>query len=168
MGKYIGFILCLIGGIAILGLSLVSNGLYCSNSNGECSIQSKLLYVNYKIREDVFSVDDIDRVFCETMYYPSRKGKKAYFVLKLVGKKADTEYLLGNFPKMPMCRQASVPIRDFLAGKRQHFEYSSGIGAMNALGILLSGLMFVVAFIVLTSKEEIKTYDWEDEEDNQT
>ena len=128
-------------------------------------MQSKILFINYIINEESFSADEIDKVYCEKLYYPSRKGKKAYYALKMSILSSDTEYNLGSYPKLPVCKQAIIPFSAFLSGKQKELNYFSGPGVTNSIGILFSLLMFVVSIIVLTNKEEQKKYDWDDDDE---
>ena len=165
MGKYIGFIICLISGFILLALAMVHSGLYCSVNDGECAMLSKVSMLNYKISEDNFRIENIDKIYCDKLYYPSRKGKKAYYVLKISRNDNPIEYNLGSFQKIPMCRQSVENIKKVVfANDNGELNYFSPFGAPNVIGILLSVLMFVVAFIVITSKEEHQTSKWDDEE----
>lgn len=165
MGKYIGFIFCIVFGIFMMGLSLISDDLHCSRYDNLCALKSKILFVNYNISKDEFRVSDIDNAYCEKMYQPSRRGKKAYFVLKMMRKDTNNAYILGSFQKLPMCKNELNPLENFINGKTDTFSYSSGIGTTNALGLILSVLLFIVAIIIITNKEEQKTYEWEEDEE---
>ena len=164
MGKAVGIIFCIIIGIAIFGLSMITDSVECSYTTNNCKMQSKIPGINYIINEIAFSPKEIKTVFCDKMYRPARSGKKAFFVLKMSVLDSNTDYTLGSFPKYALCKNSLEPIKDFTNGKRSYFKYSSGIGASNILGFILAALMFVVSIVILTSKPDTKTYDLEDDD----
>jgi len=163
MARIFGIVICIIAGLGLFCLSLINDSLSCDRISGMCNMQSKLAYVNYEINSDKFKVSDISSVTCEKMYQPARSGKKAYFVLKI--KNLNNEYNLGSYRKLPECKARLNNIKDFKSGHTQTLEYSSGFGITNCFGFILGILLFVIAYIILTTQEQSKTYDWEDDND---
>ena len=164
MGKFLSIFFCIIAGIAISGLSMITDTLECSNLQNYCRMQSKISGINRIISEKTFLPSEINKVYCDKMYRPARSGKKAFFALKMTLKDSQTEYNLGSFPKYAMCKQELEPIQKFVTGKNDTFTYSSGLGAANIIGFMLAVIMFVISFVILTNEPENKTYEWDNDE----
>ena len=161
MGKFIGFVICIVIGLGILALSLIADNLKCSGDI--CYMQSYISKLNINISEDRFPRGDIKSVSCVQKSQPSRRGKKSYYLLVLE-KNNDVEYVLGSYKNYPMCKEALTPINNFVKGKSNEVLFSSGAGFSNSMGIILSVLMFFISFVILTSKPEVVEYDWDEDE----
>ena len=163
MGKFIGFFVCILIGLGILVLSLIADNLHCSGD--VCYMQSYISKLNINISEDRFEKKDIKGVSCVQKSQPSRRGKKAYYLLVLE-KNNGVEYSLGSYKNYPMCKDVIEPINAYMKGKSSEFLYRSGIGFANSMGIILCMLMFIIGFIILTSKPEVVEHDWDDDDNS--
>lgn len=163
MSRYLWFLFWIILGTGILFISSIKDSLTCSVGNGNCIMQSHIF--NIKISEDKFPISEIQTIKCEKRLQPSKSGKKAYFILKLL-KNDNTEYVLGSYKKLQMCKNELKPIKDITNGKNSEISYTSGIGFTNGLGYIFGILMFIIGIIILTNKEEyIEEHESEDIEE---
>lgn len=168
MGKYIGFTICLIVGMAVIALSVISENFYCSHPYNACLVQSKFGMFDIVLSEDRFSPSEIDKVFCDVQVQPSRSGgKKQFYVLK-IALNSDKEYSLGSYKKYHNCKNLVNKINDFRKHKVSEYTHGSGLGYSNTFGLIFGIIMFFIGYLILTSKEEVKKYDWEDEEEEET
>ena len=161
MGKFLGFLICLIFGIFLLGLSFISDELTCSRELNTCNLKSKIKHTDYVISEQVFDVNTVNSAYCGKEFQPSRSGKKAYFVLKL--QTTEREYNLGSYKKYKLCTADLAPINAFIKGKSPQLVFVSGSGFTNFFGFILAILMFVVGIVILTSQSESDEVDWDEE-----
>ena len=165
MGKFIGFIICVIMGTAIIALSIINENVYCSRADNACLIQSKLGIFNTVLSEDKFLPSEIKQAYCETQLQPARSvGKKKFYVLK-IELNNDKEYSLGSYRKYANCKSFMDKINDFNKQNFDEFSHGSGLGYSNTFGIMLGIIVFLIGYLILTSKEEEKKYDWEEDDD---
>ena len=162
MGKFIGFVICIVIGLGIFALSLIADNLKCSGDI--CYMQSYISKLNINISEDRFSRGDIKSAGCLQKSQPSRRGKKSYYLLVLE-KNNGVEYSLGSYKNYSMCKESLTPIDNYVKGKSDELLFSSGAGFSNSMGIILSVLMFFIGFVILTSKPEVVEYDWDDDKE---
>ena len=158
MGKYIGFIICIIASIGIFSLSLVKDSFHCTESI--CEIKSSISLANIQLSKTQFRPDQISQVHCQAQYQPARSGKKRFYILEL--KTEDKNYNLGSFKNYKQCMYSAGPIKAFITGKGKNVIYESGIGVTNAIGLLMGILMLVIAIVIVTSppaKEEDDEWD---------
>ncbi len=167
MGKFVGFIICVIIGTAIIALSIINENFYCSRADNSCLIQSKLGIFNIILSEDKFLPSEINKAYCETQLQPARSGgKKKFFILK-IELNTDKEYSLGSYRKYANCKSFMDKINDFKKQKIDELSHGSGLGYSNTFGIMLGIIVFMIGYLILTSKEEEKKYDWEEEDDDE-
>ncbi len=150
MGKYIGFIICILAGICLITLALVRESLYCTKHL--CRVQSRIAFVNLVINRTDFPPDEISHIQCKSQYQPSKTGKKRFYILEL--KTENLEYNLGSFKNYKQCTTASKPLKSYVAGRTDQLIYESGLGFTNALGLLMGILMFVIGIVILTTPAE--------------
>ncbi len=166
MGKFVGFIICVIIGTAIIALSIINEKFYCSRIDNSCLIQSKLGIFNTILSEDKFLPSEIDKVYCDTQLQPARSGgKKKFYILK-IELNSNKEYSLGSYQKYANCKLFMDKINDFNKHKINEFSHGSGLGYSNTFGIMLGIIVFLIGYLILTSKEEEKKYDWEEDDEN--
>jgi hypothetical protein len=161
MGKFIWFTICLLASIFLVGLSLISDKLVCSGNY--CQLQSKIDYLNYVISEDNFHINDISSLSCQSKSQPARRGKQIYYVLEL-NKTDGTIYYLGSYKKYKNCKNELTPIRNFLNKKNTNVIFNSNKGFTNSMGFVLAFILLLVGYIILTTKESVKTYDFDDDD----
>ncbi|MBR6098785.1 hypothetical protein IKP85_03485 [bacterium] len=164
MGKFVGFIICLVVAIGIGVLSLIQNSLICSDA--KCSTQSKLAYINVVLNEDIFYKNDVQSLACATKVQPSRRGKNKYYVLEL-NKYDDAPYILGSYKKYEQCKADLKSIKDFFNEKIPSIYYDSGIGFSNTMGFIFAFVMLFAGIIILKSKDKPGIEDWEDDDEKE-
>lgn len=164
MTRYFWFLFWILMGLGIFAISSISDSLVCTAGNGNCIMQSYISLGNLKLSEDEFSISDIKSVTCEKRVQPSKSGKKIFFVLKLL-KSNNTEYTLGSYKKLQICKEELKPIKDLINGKTSSITFKSGIGFTNGIGYIFGILMFFIGIIVLTNKEEYIEEPSSDEDD---
>ncbi len=154
MGKYIGFIICLIFGFGLLTLSLIQDTITCNRDTAQCTFISKIRYVNIELNRELFSVYDLDNAYCQKQVQPSRRGKQSYYTLK-----ADINnkpYTITTYKKLSQCRAGASEIKKYIKNSTQNNLYiNSGMGFINTFGIMFAFLIIFIGIIILCEKPEI-------------
>ena len=161
MGKYIGFIICLLISICLLTLSLIQDTFSCSRQDSLCHFKSKIKYINIELNNEDFSVSDLNNVYCKREVQPSKRGKQSYYILKLDTNKKT--YNITTYKKFSQCSSDTKQIKDYIKDKSENFLLiNSGTGYTNLFGIMFAIIIFITGIIILREPPS-KHYDFDEE-----
>lgn len=162
MKKYFGFLICLILSLILLGLSLVTDTISCDKKNGACKFTSKIRYLNTKLNEEEFSIENLANTYCEKQIQPSKKGPKSYYILKVdINGRA---YNISSYKKFKDCRQSRKAINDQMKDSTTDtVNVDSKMGFINTFGIMFAVITFLVGLIIL-KEPPAEDEDLEDED----
>lgn len=162
MKKILGFLICIFLSLGILILSLVTDILQCSENSQSCTLVSKVKFINTTLNETNFSINELNKAYCQKEIQPSRKGSRSYYILKIDIN--EQPYNLSSYNKYKPCRYNEKQINHYIKNPQQDFRLESSNGFLNVMGIMFSIIFAVVAILILKEKApESEPFDEEEE-----
>lgn len=165
MRKFITILILAAIGFALIALSSIKESLYCSRDFDICTMKSIIPVANITINEDKFPVSNYKIARCESRVQPARGGGKSNYYVLTFYKKDNTDYTIGSYKKLEMCKNDLNSFEQFQKKKTNEITYDSGLGFTNFMGFSFGLLMFFIIIIILTTKPDTSYEDWDDEEE---
>lgn len=162
MKKILGFLICISFSLGILALSLVTDVLQCSETSNSCTLVSRIKFINANLNESKFSINELNKAYCQKEIQPSKKGARSYYILKI-----DTNeraYNISSYNKYKPCRYDEKQINHYIKKPKQDFKLESSNGFLNVMGIMFSIIFAVVGILILKEKvPETEPFNEEEE-----
>jgi len=163
MKKYIGFFICIILSFGLAILSLTAETISCSRQTDLCIFESKIKYLNIELNRERFPVKDLTGAVCQKQMQPSKRGKQAYYLLRIETK--GRTYNISSYKKLADCKNYAKSIKTYIKDENINvLNANTGSGFLNTFGMIFAFIIFITGVIILrTDSEENKDEEEGDE-----